>query len=133
MGYNLFLDDERMPYQVGNYIYPVEIKPLYRLETWEIVRNYEEFVKIIEERGLPSLISFDHDLADIHYDSNIFKETFTYREKTGYDCAKWLIDYCQLHNLELPKYLVHSMNPIGKENIQKLLENFKKTLENENI
>ena len=80
MKYNLFLDDERMPYQVGNYIYPVEIKPLYRLETWEIVRNYEEFVKIIEGRGLPSLISFDHDLADIHYDSNTYKESFTYRE-----------------------------------------------------
>jgi hypothetical protein len=38
-------------------------------------------------------------------------------EKTGYDCAKWLVEYCVEHGLKFPEYVVHSMNPVGKENI----------------
>jgi hypothetical protein len=46
-------------------------------------------------------------------------------EKTGYDSVKWLTDFCMDNNLELPRFLVHSQNPVGKENIEKFLENFK--------
>lgn len=49
--YNLFLDDVRVPGEVGNYIYPTELKSLYRLGEWEIVRGYESFVSIIQERS----------------------------------------------------------------------------------
>ena len=125
MSYNLFLDDIRVPNEVGNYIYPHELKATYRLLNWTIVRDYDEFIKLIEEQGLPDLVSFDHDLADVHYDPATWTETFTYKEKTGLDCAKWLIEYCINNKLKLPKYLVHSMNPVGRENIQKLLTNFK--------
>lgn len=125
--YNLFLDDVRMPYDAGNYMYPVEIRPLYRLEEWVIVRNYNEFVNYINENGLPSLVSFDHDLAEIHYDPSTWRESFVYEEETGYDCAKWLVEYCMNNNEKLPNYLCHSMNPHGRENILNYLRNFEKT------
>jgi len=85
------------------------------------VKSVDEFTKWIESNYFPSIISFDHDLADEHY---IPDEGLTYTEKTGYDCAKWLIDYCIDNELELPVYYVHSMNPVGKDNILGLLNNF---------
>jgi hypothetical protein len=47
------------------------------------------------------------------------------REKTGMDCAKWLVDYCMDNKKELPDFVVHSMNPAGAENIKQLLTQFK--------
>lgn len=78
----------------------------------------------VHKNGLPELVSFDHDLADIHYDPSTWTESFIYKEKTGKDCAKWLIDYCLDNNQKFPKYIVHSMNTVGKENIIRLVENF---------
>ncbi|MBV8326353.1 MAG: hypothetical protein JO178_08590 [Chryseobacterium sp.] len=89
---------------------------------WHIVRNYEEFVNRILEKGLPEIISFDHDLGDEHELKNNARK---WLEKTGYDCAKWLTEYCMDHYLDLPMFYCHSMNPVGKENIISLLKNFK--------
>jgi hypothetical protein len=125
--YNLFLDDIRMPYVVGDYIIPVSYRSFYRLKEWVIVRSYKEFVDYILLNGLPELVSFDHDLADAHYDPQTWTESFQYTEETGYDCAKWLVKYCMDNKLKLPEYLVHSMNPVGAVNIQKYLDNFKKS------
>jgi len=101
--YNLFLDDVRN----ANLF-------LGDIRTWETVRNYNQFVKIIQERGLPSFISFDHDLDE------------EYVNKTGFDCAKWLIEYCMKTSQPLPDFQVHSMNPVGKLNIQNVLNSYKK-------
>ena len=49
-----------------------------------------------------------------------------YVEKTGYDCAKWLVEYCINNNKSLPKYAIQSANPVGRENINSLLTNFNK-------
>lgn len=73
------------------------------------LRSYGEFVAWITKHGLPDFISFDHDLGP---------------DETGYDCAKWLVDYCLDRKQSMPDFAVHSQNPVGKENIQKLLENF---------
>ena len=125
--YRLYLDDIRIPTESGGYMYPVELRKEYRLHEWVIVKSYAEFVKCILERGLPTHISFDHDLADEHYTS---VGTTAYNndnnEKTGYHCAKWLCDYLSDNNLPLPICFVHSMNPIGKENIESLLNNFQR-------
>jgi hypothetical protein len=75
------------------------------------VYNYEEFVDYLERKGLPDFISFDHDLGE---------------DLSGYDCAKYLVEYCLTHQLPLPNYKVHSQNPVGKENIERLLENFRR-------
>lgn len=130
MSYNLFLDDVREPYEVGNYMNPVGLRSLYRLKHWIVLRDYKQFVSYITRNGMPELISFDHDLADEHYRPSMFNTDGhysnyytdgTFKEKTGYDCAKWLIEYAQKNKLVLPQILCHSMNPIGKENILKLV------------
>jgi hypothetical protein len=127
--YYLFLDDIRYP----NQITWIDL-PLYN---WTIARNYKEFVELIKTRGLPNAISFDHDLSIEHHpfseeNGGIPNPTTIpydrYSEKTGYHCAKWLVDYCLDNNLSLPEYYIHSFNPIGKQNIRALLENFKKNV-----
>jgi hypothetical protein len=103
---------------------------------FEVVRTYDEFCSFIEKKfkegEWPKVISFDHDLADEHYhpymtDAEAYSEVSkTFKEKTGMDCAKWLVDFCMDNNLKLPGFVVHSMNPSGSKNIQSLLSNFRK-------
>lgn len=129
--YRLFLDDIREPWQVGNYIYPVELRKEFRLHEWVVVRNYVDFVKCIKERGLPTHISFDHDLADCHYltpnDAWLLDPSLSEAfEETGYDAAKWLCEYLSENKLPLPVCYVHSSNPVGKENIEALLGCFQR-------
>ena len=119
--YYIFLDDERMPWNV----------------TWckirndhhyNIIRSYKEFVGHISTFGVPEYVSFDHDLADQHYGHGLNNDEIPYdrySEKTGYDAAKWLVDYCIDKGLKFPDFDVHSMNPVGKENILSLLDNYK--------
>lgn len=64
MGYNLFLDDTRVPIDCLQYM---PNPSLYKNLKWEICRNYDEFVRKIEAGGMPDLISFDHDLSDLDY------------------------------------------------------------------
>lgn len=126
--YYLFLDDKRTPDKVFKYTGESE----YIKFKWIIVRNYNKFIKTITKRGLPDLCSFDHDLADIH--TKYFFENGGYKnppdplkakftEKTGFDCAKWMSNFCIESNLKLPKFKVHSANPCGKENIEFYLRN----------
>ena len=128
MNYNLFLDDVRNPSDCVNYMYT----PIYTSVDWIIVRTYDEFVKTIIENGLPEIISFDHDLADEHYDYQEHLDGDYYdimTEKTGYHCAKWLIDYCIDNNKELPAtILIHSMNPAGSMNIKSLFQTYFKVM-----
>jgi hypothetical protein len=115
----LFLDDIRYPIEAYHYTK----QNIFLRNDWHIVRNYKQFVNRILEKGLPEMISFDHDLADEDY---LKKDSLELTEKTGYDCAKWLIEYCMDNELDLPKFYSHSMNPVGKMNILNLLENLKK-------
>jgi len=127
--YNLYLDDYRQPKDSFSYTYN---KIYYDLE-WVIVRSYDEFVKYILENGLPQMVSFDHDLADEHYDPDMYgSETYnklydSFEFKTGYDCAKWMIKYCMFNKIKLPAAIhVHSMNPAGKQNIKNLFDTYYK-------
>ncbi|OCA70055.1 cyclic-phosphate processing receiver domain-containing protein [Chryseobacterium arthrosphaerae] len=114
----LFLDDVRYPIEAYHYTK----QDIFLRSDWHIVRNYGQFVSRILEKGLPEMISFDHDLADEHY---LKPDAQEFVEKTGYDCAKWLTEYCMENYLDLPEFHCHSMNPVGKKNIISLLENFK--------
>jgi hypothetical protein len=98
--YKIFLDDLRIPKTTG----------------WTIARNYEEFKTLIIKYGLPTKISFDHDLGDFEQDN----------EKTGYSCAKWLVEWCMDNNKPIPEYNVHSANPVGKENIDSYFKSYEK-------
>ena len=125
----LFLDDIREPKEVYSYIKA----DIYLLDYWVIVRNYDEFVNYIQKHGIPYMISFDHDLADINYNHQNNIDYDSYTEKTGYDCAKWLINYCLDNNLDLPTtILIHSMNIVGTENIKSLFNTYNKIYENGN-
>ena len=123
----LFLDDVRDPYKVTYMQMP--------LGPWKVVRDYSAFCNAInhhyQETGeLPDIISFDHDLSLEHYSENMMDPTAyndmykTFNEKTGLDCAKWLVEFCLDKNLQMCKFQVHSMNPVGKRNIESYLNSF---------
>jgi len=128
---NIFLDDIRQPKDVTWVELP--------LVEWIVVKNYNDFTRVISSFGVPTRVTFDHDLADEHYQeyvwnnhpNNINKGKFRYdqmKERTGYDCAKWLVYYCIERGVSFPEYYVHTLNPIGKENIISYIENFKKSI-----
>jgi len=119
--YYLFLDDVRRPATTYSYMK----LPIFNESNWIIVRNYYAFISIIQKKGLPEVISFDHDLMDIHYKVQDFDYNDENYEKTGYHCAKWLIDYCLDNNLKVPtEIIVHSMNPVGSLNIKSLFDTY---------
>lgn len=105
----LYLDDIRNP----------------KTEGWTVVRSYNEFVNFIKVNGIPDEVSFDHDLAFTDFDTS---PTGEFQEKTGYDAAKWLCDYCWTNGLPVPKWNVHSANPVGRQNIEDLMKNMQKKL-----
>lgn len=95
------------------------------------VKSYHEFVAWITDNGLPEAICFDHDLGlDLVHEKKVmskralkkFRKTPEY--KTGYDCAKWLVEYCLDRRIYPPKYNIQSSNTVGKDNINGLLKNF---------
>lgn len=121
-GQFIFLDDIRTPLGTIH----VEI-PCY---PWTIVRGYREFVKVVTDYynttgSVPVFVCFDHDLSYFAYAN---EPNYDHpNEMTGWHCAKWLIEFCDEKNLDFPDYLVHSMNPIGKQNIISLIESYKKS------
>jgi hypothetical protein len=128
----LWLDDYRNPME-GQWLVFSPI-PKEDLEVhW--VKSYDQFVEWIEFEGLPDAICFDHDLglqvaieARSKGMSKRKSRLLKQNEKTGLDCAKWLVNYCINNKLPLPLYAIQSANPIGKENIDKLLKNYIKSL-----
>lgn len=105
MTYKLFLDDLR------------DVPMVYKNLTdadFVIVRNFNDFKKVILENGLPDLISFDNDLG---LDENGLIA------KDGYAAAKWLVYESNL-DLRNLKFNVHSANPVAAQQIQSLLDNY---------
>ena len=122
--YNLFLDDVRIPTHVTWVDIP-------KNQHYSLVRNYDQFIELINLRGLPKYVCYDHDLADSHYGYGLNNDNIPYGEyleKTGYDCAKWLVAYCAERKIKHPPYIVHSLNPIGKKNIEAYIDSYNKTL-----
>jgi hypothetical protein len=120
--YKLFLDDTR------------QISDVYKSDNglpdgkWVTVRSYHQFVNEIYKRGLPVFISFDHDLdssaVQEFFEADRWDRPINYnwiKEKTGKDCAEFLVDWCNKNKLTLPAFNIHSANHIGAENIRKIL------------
>lgn len=128
MKYKIYLDDVRIP----------------KDPEWILVKNYDEFVQKIQEIGLPNIstISFDHDLGDTamaEYFNNVapnYKLNYdNITEKTGLDCAKWLINHWMENRKQIPhqgfnfpQVYSHSANPIGAANIIGYVNNFFKNM-----
>jgi hypothetical protein len=124
----IYLDDVRTPLD----------------ESWIVVRNYDQFVQKVEEIGLQNidLISLDHDLGpaamkeyfqNVHPNYKLDYNNIT--EKTGMDCAKWLVQHfydttpnqsllVRGEPIQFPKVYVHSANPIGSGNMMGYINNF---------
>ena len=127
----LFLDDYRDPFD--NSMDWISFSPIGRNVSIEWVTSYDEFVNYITKNGLPDAICFDHDLSDFQafksgYPDLMADVPMPETEKTGYDCAKWLVNYCLDNDLKLPEYGIQSANPVGKENIDKLFKSFNRFL-----
>jgi len=106
----LYLDDVRIP----------------KDDRWEVVTNYDEFVAHIELNGIENYecISLDHDLGEEamqEYYRNVatngFIEYNNIGEKTGLDCARYLVNKVMGKGIVLPKVYCHSANPVGAMNI----------------
>ena len=124
MTYNLFLDDIRNPFD-----FYFKETPMYDELDWIIVRNYNDFVYCVTRHGIPDVISFDHDLGFDLFLEKDYEDYDPTTEKTGNDCARWLINYCLDHNLPVTERIfIHSQNPVGAENIKSLFETYKKTI-----
>lgn len=104
MTYKLFLDDERDPPGDNTY--------------WVIARSSSEAIELVKTKGIPSFISFDHDLGG---------------DDTAMRFIWFLINSHMDGSLEsFPiDYYVHSQNPVGVENIKSLMSNYINTLEGE--
>lgn len=96
----LFIDDDRFPVD----------------ETNVIARSVEQAIDLINEKGCPAIIHFDHDLGD-----NV---------PTGMDLAKWLVEKdLDMDQKFIPAgfaYHIHSQNPTGEQNINGLLGQYLK-------
>jgi hypothetical protein len=113
----LYLDDLRTP----------------TADDWQVVRSYDEFIAHIRMNGLESyeVISLDHDLGDTarsEYYNNVrdnYKIDYSnITEKTGLDCAKWLVAESMTKSIPLPQIYVHSANPIGSGNMMGYINNY---------
>jgi hypothetical protein len=113
----LYLDDVRIPTE----------------GEWEVVRNYDEFVSHIKRNGLENyeVISLDHDLGEgamVEYYTNTKPNyELDYNripEKTGMDCARFLVAESMNLKIPLPTVYVHSANPIGSANMMGYINNY---------
>ena len=104
-------------------------------ERWIICRDYDEFVNRVNEIGLDNIetISLDHDLGETaireyfkNVTNNYILDYDNIHEKTGYDCAKWLVEKSIETGVNLPTILTHSANPIGSANIMGYINNYLK-------
>ena len=122
----LWLDDVRDPFDKDFTPYVALYNPFLNQPHKIIwVKNYEEFLDVIFNE-MPDAISFDHDLADEHYNWSINPED--YKERTGMDCVSTLVIYCIERELKLPLCIYHTANPAGKINMETYINNAKKHL-----
>jgi hypothetical protein len=101
--------------------------------SWIICRNYDEFVTAVSSIGLDGIevISLDHDLGktaiEEYYRNVQTRNIIDYdniEEKTGYDCAKWLVELSAETNTPLPLVYTHSANSVGYVNIMTYINNY---------
>jgi len=93
----IYLDDIRdMPWQ--NHLY---------CDKAIVCRNYKSAVAAIKKYYTPSIdliVDLDHDLGE---------------DQSGYDFCKYLVE-----NEITGRFHIHSMNPVGVENMQQLLTHY---------
>ena len=113
----IFLDDERViqdvtwvDYSQWSGAYVISQSSASRLISY--IKHYGKYFDWEN-----TLFSLDHDLQDFEGEE----------ESTGYTFIKWLVDFMIDNEISLQHLhvVVHSQNPVGKENIEKYISNAK--------
>lgn len=100
MAWKLYLDDVRDPPEQG----------------WTVIRSsLMAIVTCVQRKELPEYMSLDHDLGEEDNTMRFLKELHHIWETMGADPEK------------IPKYIVHSANPVGSKNIISFMESWKKS------
>jgi hypothetical protein len=97
----IWLDDERDPKNAF-------IQAKFGSKSNDVwAKTAEEAINLLESKRFIA-ISFDHDLGT---------------EKTGLDVARWIEEHAFNRTLNKLDWSIHSMNPVGKENIERTMKN----------
>ena len=97
----IFLDDERYPKDVTWIKYPENVE-------WIIARTQYYFMSLLEDEEF-DIITFDHDIQCYNEDG---------AEVTGLHLLKWMLTYFYENNKKLPQIYFHTMNSVGKTNME---------------
>lgn len=109
MNHYIYIDDNREDNTWFN-------QHLSRAEWYSyICRNYEQtiyFINFIRENDIDAhfFLDLDHDLGEI--DDSL--------APSGYDICKWVVE----NHIPLVGFHIHSMNPVGRENMRQLLTHY---------
>lgn len=106
--WKLFLDDERELSYIGA-----------EGPEWCVARSVDEAMALIEEKGVPSHIAFDHDLA-----LNSYGHT-----ETAMDFLRLLEWEYANSTPELFTWSVHSSNPLAKHQIDSFINSWQRSIE----
>lgn len=105
----IFLDDYRKPNKYVN----MNINRVY--QAYNAQEFYDLLPKLYKKYNRIDEVWFDHDLGPVECG-------------TGYECAKYLVDFCINHDMPLPEYHIQSANPVGSANIDSYLKSYLKSL-----
>lgn len=100
-----WVDDTRNP---EDYFTPDELDYYYNV-FW--LKDFDMFKFYIEHLDMPDIVYLDHDLGE---------------GKNGYDCVKFLVEFCDENSLDLPVVKTQSANPVGVKNILSYVESYRK-------
>jgi hypothetical protein len=121
--WKLYLDDLRDPsYTYGEALVPGE-QVARHLESprqvgfapalWVVARSTEEAKKLVLDRGMPEVMSLDHDLGD---------------QDRAMDFLTWLANEYWDGTQPIPMVIVHSANPIEAENLRSFADSWKRSV-----
>jgi len=82
---------------------------------WTLVMSAELAIDMFKQ-GAVDTISLDHDLG--------------LNKKTGYDVVKWIEKEVATKGFVPPKMVVHTQNPVGRDNILAAIKNIQRLQEN---
>lgn len=111
-----FLDDERSIHDVTWIDYKIDGDYIIEFKTYHRLIGYiHRYGKYFDWENV--LFSLDHDLQEFKHGE----------EYTGYTFIKWLVAYFMHNNIsfDMLNFVVHSKNPVGKENIEAYVKNAK--------
>jgi hypothetical protein len=108
--WKLFLDDIREP----SYVYRDSDDPEVHPSVWTVARSTEEAKAMVQAKGMPSLISFDHDLGG---------------NDTAMVFLGWLAREYWDGESPIPMWKIHSDNPVGRQNIRSFMRSWHESAE----